>query len=80
MTVAVPCGHMITICVLHSWLPTSRVNGEAGGKIANCGHVMSCLTTRGDLLNGRMGSDVVSLSWSHDVLLSNGVASPNCGH
>lgn len=33
-TVAVSYGHVITICELHNWFPTSRINGESKSEIA----------------------------------------------
>lgn len=40
MSVTVTHGHMIVICMLHSWLPTSRVTGRASSKIVSLGHVL----------------------------------------
>lgn len=68
MTVTACYGYVIAFCAFHSLLPTNIVNGEAGSKIR-----------LHDIFLNNYRSEIVSLSWSCDVLLSNKVAGPNCG-
>lgn len=43
--------YVIAIYMLHSWLPTSRVKGEASNKVAGCGYIMSCLTSAKEVVS-----------------------------
>lgn len=74
MTIKASRGHMFTICMFHSWLPTNRINGKAISKTTSGGHVVSRLTTAGDSFNNPSRTDTINTARSCDVLLNNCVA------